>query len=266
MRAILLLLIGWAVFSPARANGDLSLKSISAAQVKPPYFEYYQREAFSNISLSVGFGASAYFGEYGNPLHFRRQNFHLNPHGAVALQYRLTNYISLRGEFSLFRLSSRPLDTEERFFASSPEIGFRTHAVEYYLGIVHDLFPKNQVEFWGRRWNPYVFAGFGQVYFVPTHPETSEQLKYRDGADYEYHQVARLIPVGLGFNFYPHNHISVGFEAGYRFTNTHFLDGAKALDQPARYDKYLFYGVKLTKQFLPARYYYYKRPAPKYKG
>ncbi len=270
MKRAILILVGFIAFLPVKANdGDLTLRTLTAARKKVPYFEYYQRETFSNISLGIGFGPSAYFGEYGNPLHFRRQNYHLNPHGSVELQYRLTNWISVKGEFSLFRLSSRPFGSDAKFFASSPEIGFKTHAVEYYLGIVHDLFPKSHIEFWGRRWNPYAFAGYGQVAFTPRHPETNENLRpvLPDG-EYAYHLVARLIPVGLGINFYPHNHISVGFEAGYRFTTTHFLDGAKVVEQPepARYDKYIFYGVKLTKQFLPARYYYYRKPAPRYKG
>jgi hypothetical protein len=235
-------------------NGEGASGSRAGSRTNP-YFEYYRRASYSNFSFAFGTGLSAYTGDLSSPMHFRRQRYHLNPHGSVNMQYRFTNYISARVEGSLFKLYSEPAP------GTWNDKAFKGNNAEYYLGIVHDLYPKSEVEFYARRWNPYVFAGIGLLHYNPTDPETRESYRPQgNNAGYIYPKVARTIPLGIGINYYPHDHISIGFEAGYRFTNTDYLDDASWEGDPnPKNDGYFMYGSKLTKQLLPRKYNYKKR-------
>jgi hypothetical protein len=252
-----LLLTGLAILNHAVAGtGEgKSLTQQAIRKADPPYLEFYRRASYTNFSFTVGLGLTAYSGELSNPFHFRRQRYHMNPHGSVAAQYRLTNYISARAEGGLFRLYSRAAEGQWDNKA------FRGHNAEYYLAIVHDLFPKSEVEFHARRWNPYVFLGIGMLNYNPTNPETRESYRTQNAdGEWTYPTMARIIPMGIGINYYPHDHISIGFEAGFRPTNTPYLDDTVAENDPnPRNDRYFIYGFRLTKQILPRKYNYNKR-------
>ncbi len=239
----------------AENDGNKAVPLNSSGNKSVPYFELYRRASYSNFSFAVGTGLTAYTGDLSSPIHFSRQRYHLNPHGSVNMQYRITNYISARVEGSVFRLYSEPAP------GTWNDKAFKGNNSEYYVAIVHDLYPKNEVEFHARRWNPYVFVGLGAVLYNPTDPETGESYRPQGNNNgYVYSRTARIIPLGLGINYYPHDHITIGFEMGYRPTSTDYLDDASWEGDPnPKNDGYFIYGFKLSKQILPRKYKYSRR-------
>lgn len=261
---VYLFLLFLLVAAPLKAKGTEGNSSPPSGR-KWAYFEPYLRGSYSRFGLQGGIGFAAYRGELSSYHHWSAQKFHLG-HLSLGASFRVTNYISLRAEASYYQVGSRPV-----YYQNDPRIGredslirpFTSRNGEWHISLVHDLFSKKDVEFHAQRWNPYVFVGIGQTFFNPIDRETKEPLRPQENnGGYHYASIATIFPVGIGINYYLKDYISIGFEVGYRFTQTYFLDDFKdpAVDDRGRelavYDQYLLYGLKLNYQFLPIGYKY----------
>ena len=197
------------------------------SQAQNIYFEGYNNGSGSNISIHAGVGSAILVGDideanvsYGIP----GKAFSLNG----GLSYRLTNYISIRGEANVFQLYS---ETKENAWDHRPSI--KTFGADVSLNLVHNIIPQYKIDQGKARFNAYVFVGIGNTYFVPKDAETGDNLRDENRnqiATGGYAKIAMVTPFGGGIEFYPSSYISIGGEISYRPTSTDFLDDIKPLD------------------------------------
>lgn len=181
-------------------------------QRRSRYTAPYFNKGLSKFSLSVGLGGSAYDGDLAGFLDFEEQDYYIStPNLNLGLQYRYTNWISFRGDFNLFTLSSDDVHADDRAIpsvyrietnssnASLPNFdpnkprwpvsrnadgsvnydrlfandpSFVTYGAEGSIVVQHDLFPKYMIDKRIRRWNLHVFGGVGMAYWEVYDKET----------------------------------------------------------------------------------------------
>jgi hypothetical protein len=108
---------------------------------------------------------------------------------------------------------------------------FRNDIIELTGVALFDLFQHNEPFFKRPQWVPYAFIGLGVIYsnpkarlpssdgngdWVPLRPLRTEGNSYSP--------VNIVIPAGLGVRYKLSQRIDIGFEVGYRYTFTDYLD------------------------------------------
>ncbi len=80
---------------------------------------------------------------------------------------------------------------------------------------------------------PYIFAGVGAFYFKPQteHFGNAQSLAPLMTSGKKYEQIAAAVPVGVGFRYYLSKKIQVGFEVGFRYTSTSYIDDIGGSDK-----------------------------------
>ena len=107
---------------------------------------------------------------------------------------------------------------------------FRNDVIELSGVAMFNLFENNSPFFKRPTWSPYGFIGLGIIYSNPM-----ARTPVQDGAKWialrplhtegrSYSPITLVIPFGVGVSYKLNQRIDLGFELGYRFTFTDYLD------------------------------------------
>ena len=211
----------------------LAISTCMTVQVmaQNPYFESYNNYSGSNFSIHGGVGTAILVGDIDDPkpqYGIPGKAFSAN----LGLSYRLTNWISIRGEANVFQLYS---ETKEGVWDSQGGVNIpsiKTFGTDITLSLIHNIIPQYQIDQGRASFNMYGLVGIGNVIFTPKDAETGENLREvnRNQVAGGYAKLAVVVPVGGGIEFYPSSYLSIGGELTYRYTYTDFLDDIKPLE------------------------------------
>lgn len=214
------------------------------------YFEGYSSYGGSNLSIIGGVGSTLLIGDIDKPsLGYATPGnaFQLNG----GLSYRLTNYISIRGEATIFQLYS---EVNEEAWGFRPAV--KTFGIDGYIALVHNVISQAKIDQGQGSVNAYGLIGVGNAFFVPKNAETESNLREENfnqvGTD-GYSKLALIVPVGFGIEYYFSSFFSIGAEVVYKITNTDFLDDIKPVytqfnnpnNKEEVNDSYYTFGLKL---------------------
>ena len=193
------------------------------------YSQYRKPRLSPNYELGVFTGVSNYQGD------LTKRNVSLN-HTNVAFgiigRYNLTPHLNLRTTIYYGKLSGDDADTDWKYIRDAK---FSTHLLEVGLGGEFNL-----VQFVPRsrhyRFTPYLLFGVNGYYYG------SNLSKFSVG-----------IPYGLGVKFGLNPYWNLGLEVGQRYLFTDYLDGVPNTDGNIYYDKYLFSGLIISRNFYKTK-------------
>lgn len=210
------------------------------------YTHLYRRPRLSPFSVEFGAGSAYYAGDLVKPFNISAQNNLLNLSFALGIRYQVTDFISLRGTLTYFRLKA----TSDRTGTDWEGKSFQSNNLEGALELVHDILPKRWTEEYRTPVNAYVFGGVGLLRFQPRSTETGEKFtKTFFDKPATYNHTTLCFPVGFGINYHFFEDSWIGFEAGYRFTNTDWLDNASFPGYSnLTNDGYYIYGFRASLQ------------------
>lgn len=230
------------------------------------------------FEAGLGGGIMNYSGELTNTIFDYK---HLHPAGAVFVRYNLGQYLSFRGQFAMGSISGNDKDSpDERNRIRN--LDFNSHLFEGSI-----LVDANLMGFHPRghqsMFSPYVFTGISIFNYEPytTHFDPNLDNKeiflrelntegqgsstFTNRPEYMPTQVA--IPLGLGIKYAINSNISIGFEIGFRFTFTDYLDDVgqtypvNALNGEPFYDQNAYldgaYGNKSAQELFADKTYAY---------
>ena len=206
------------------------------------YFEGYSNFSGSNLSITGGIGTTALFGDLAeHSISHQTQGLHAN----VGLSYRLTNYISLRGEGAINRFYlERPGNI--RITGNHPNLS--TISLNSALLVVHDVFSRTSIDRGQRGWNIYVLGGIGAAFYTPKDADTGVLLR-DDQPAINYAKIANTFPVGSGLEFFPASYLGIGIEWQYVKTTTDLLDDVTPqTENNTSKDSYFTVGFKVSYQ------------------
>jgi hypothetical protein len=183
---------------------------------------------YKNSEYGFGLGGANYYGDLNQTQVFNSALYS----GSAFFKHNFNNYISLKAVASYAKIAG-----DDKFNVNSFE-KLRN------LNFQNDIFElSGQAEFnflsyapgdFDRRWTPYLALGLGvfrhnpytyyrgEKYFLK--PFGTEGQNLPAFADRKYNNVVPNLITGLGFKFWMKGAMTMGFEAGYRFTNTDYLD------------------------------------------
>ena len=216
------------------------------------YGKIYQRPRQSPLSVEFGAGSAYYAGDMVKAFSVSSQNNLLNLSFALGIRYQITDFISVRGTFTYFRLKATNdrLDSSGRPVWRNPDgspKGFQSNNIEGAIELVHDILPKTWTETYRSPVNGYLFGGIGFLSFNPRSTQDGQTLQPQNKTAYS--RSALVIPVGFGINYHFFEDSWIGIEAGYRFTNTDYLDDSHVdvFANPVN-DGYYIYGIRASLQ------------------
>jgi hypothetical protein len=184
------------------------------AQVKRNSNLYRNIPAFGVVKLSFGGGMSYYLGDMRAKTNLR----FIEPHLAVALNYRLTERFSIRGEADLYRISGKQ--------AGGPiwynNLSFRSDNPAGYLAIQVDAFKYSDEN----TLKPYIFGGIGVTHINPKAKLENKwynlQPLMTEGVDYN--QNPRISIVGIGMSWKYNDRWGFAIELSNNYANSDYLD------------------------------------------
>ncbi len=236
------------LMGPVTADGQSS----TSRKAKTPntktngFLKPYGHPNQSRFSFFAGAGLGAYSGDICLLSDGRLQHYYFNPGVTAGLNYRITNFISVRWDngYQLLRAKSRA-DTWGDW-------SFRSHMASSTVGFQLNLTSKSSIERNEKRWDGYLFGGAGILFYQTKSSVDAEKFAaFSDILAKPKHPFAAVFPVGIGVSRYWKNQWSVGLECTYRFTTTDLLDGASlTTDTSPRTDDYLTVQVVFTKQLF----------------
>ncbi len=224
------------------AFGSITTKAQDSCSVCKPY----------PWEIGALVGVNQYFGDMHCSEPYASQN---NLMGGLFLRKHINDFFAIRPQVLVGKLAGRDLDNPNGLwdyrrlrFSSTP---FVEAAVlgEYYpfreRRYTCDGFMKKTI-------SPYIFAGIGANYSNPTvyqengasFPVRASDLQAdRDHLDKFGKRIAAVIPVGLGFKYNASKRVTLGAEAGYRFSTSDYLDGISLAGNSGRKDGYFLANV-----------------------
>lgn len=184
------------------------------AQTKRNSNLYRNVPAFGIVKLSFGGGLSYYMGDMRAKTDLR----FIQPHLAIALNYRLTERLSARGEVDLYRISGKQ--------AGGPiwynNLSFRSDNPAGYLALQIDAFRNSDDRFL----KPYLFGGLG---ITGINPKTKYEGKWQSlpplmTEGVSYNRSARIGIIGFGVSWKYDERWSFAAELSDNFANSDYLD------------------------------------------
>lgn len=239
-------MLGLWLVTPACAQNSTPVKAKTPDTKSNSFFKPYSHPNKSRFSWMAGVGVGAYSGDICRLSDGRLQHHYFNPGLSAGLSYQLTNYIAARWDntYQLLRAGSRP-ETWGNW-------SFRSHVWTSTVGVQINLISRTRLERDHMRWDGYLLAGGGILFYQTRLSAEAEQLAASNSLlAKSKHPIAAVFPVGIGGSRYLSNRWSVGLECTYRFTTTDLLDGASLVNDPRpRKDDYLMVRVYVTKQIF----------------
>jgi hypothetical protein len=162
------------------------------------------------------------------------------------VRYHLSNNIKVRGNIFFGFISGDDQNASEGF--KSRGWSFESNLLELSLmGEYHPIGRSRQSEtgLFRNHISPYVALGAGLAFFDPKVTVTKTE---HDGFFPESGASTNSItfPFALGVRADVHEHLSLGFEWGWRFTFNDYLDGVSVNGNPDRNDLYIFMGLNAS--------------------
>ncbi|MCZ6694794.1 MAG: DUF6089 family protein [Bacteroidetes bacterium] len=185
----------------------------------------WQRQ--SKVSVLFGIGSSSYYGE------LKESDFGIDLSGAftAGVSYRYTDYISLRGELTYYRISGADVDNGPESSLANRNLSFEANNFELSAQAVFNLSPEDIGYFEKPIINPIAFIGLG-ITTQSAKAEINGQkfgLRPLQTEGVSYSPIAVVIPFGVGAKFNVGRNINIGIEAGYRYTFTDYLDDVSSV-------------------------------------
>lgn len=174
------------------------------------------------FSLSVGTGASTYFGELNSKHSINDDISQFN----VGIEARLLNRIGARIDAGVFSLSGTDRNAADSSFQKQRNLSFNSRNLHFQFHTIYYLKPY-QGDYY-KRWfiDPFVFTGVGYMKYNPTADLGGETYSLREarteGVDYK--KWVTTIPVGIGAKFKANEFLNINLELSYHFTFTDYLD------------------------------------------
>lgn len=168
--------------------------------------------------ISFGVGTTTYLGDLCESVDCIRAR----PQVSLGYNYRLGGRVSVRGEFSYYRLYS----TDEGGDNFRRNLSFRSGNMELYAAGVVDLFQYNKISDQRQKIRPYGFAGVGLTYINPRAELDGKWygLASRNTEGVNYSQFIPMIPFGIGFTIQLHPVLDLSLEGSYRLTFSDYID------------------------------------------
>tara|TARA_B100001109_G_C18863825_1_gene475636 strand:+ start:1933 stop:2856 length:924 start_codon:yes stop_codon:yes gene_type:complete len=145
-------------------------------------------------------------------------------------RYSFTQNISAKLQVNFARIQGA-----DSLSTSPPRVGrnlsFRTDIIDIMLTGEYAFFVMNDLNRRSRSrvdFSSYAFIGIGALMYYP-HAQYNDKWYYlrplqTEGTENAYDEMAIAVPFGLGANITLNKKFRIGFEAGYRFSFTDYLD------------------------------------------
>ena len=188
--------------------------SICSGQIS----KYYKsRSPFPETTIAFGLGMSSYYGDL--------QSAGLIPHPSLLLEYSRamgTNLVS-KTTISYYRIGASDAKGSEKDLIPR-NLSFQANNVEISTSVEMRLFNAYKEKQF--MINPYVFAGVGISSNNPFTEFKGDKVSLRSlqTEGLRYSNIATVFPMGVGLRIKPLSAAVLILEAGYRFTNTDYLD------------------------------------------
>lgn len=223
-----------------------------------PYLSFGQRWRKKPYELIYGLGFTNFNGDVGAPvskgLYHSHYWFHLSstrPVFCVGGRYFFYDRLSVRLNLMYGWLTAN--DHEKGAAWTGRNLNFRTPIIEtssqIEFSIIKEKRKRNIYYSVRHSYNmfsninipTYVFVGIGGFYFNPKGKYRGDWYSLQPlctegqglpGGGKKYHRIALTIPFGIGFKYKIADYTYLGFEAGYRYTFTDYIDdvGGKYYD------------------------------------
>ncbi len=173
----------------------------------------------------------------------------------VQVNYRLTNYLSLRAGLGYCHTF---VQADQRWEFKIP-YPIRTHIADAHILVVHDLTSRHKIQRSSRWINPYFTAGYGGFYYSPYNLFSGRDIRSerRQNGEKVFPTLANQFLLGMGIELYVNSCFSVGGEWLYRYTNTDYLDAVNPIDYQTRsqsFDHFFTFGVRLQYTFRATKF------------
>lgn len=186
---------------------------------------FAQPNAISHeAEIGISFGSAHYFGDM-NRSRLNRPK----PAAGIFFRKQFGSYVALRASVHGARLGyADKYNTTP--FERQRNLSFNTDIAEFALQGDFNFFKylPGSPEY---RFTPYVTFGVGAFSYDPTAFIPGGQDPFYDlnrhmteGQAKPYAQSAICFPIGMGVKYNFFRNLNIGFEVGYRFTNTDYLD------------------------------------------
>jgi Domain of unknown function (DUF6089) len=183
---------------------------------------------YKNTELGFGAGGANYYGDLNQSQGFASVQYS----GSAFFKHNFNNYISLKAVASYGKIAANDKNNKNSF-EKARNLNFQNDIFEI-SGQSEFNFLSYQPGDFDHRWTPYLTLGFGLLRHNPytyynnakyfLQPLGTEGQNTTAFADRKYSNFVPNLITGLGFKFWMKGAMTMGFEAGYRFTNTDYLD------------------------------------------
>lgn len=174
------------------------------------YFLHHEK-----IYLLGNLGLSNYYGDLTDKI----TAFQMKPSFGLGFVFNFNSRISSKTEFNYVKIFCDD-------YIENRSLDFRSNNQEVYTSLLYNLIPYNKHFSHRRLLIPYVFGGVG---FVKYNPQGLLDGKWYDLRSHQtegisYGNYALTLPLGAGFKIKFSRPLFFMAEAGYRFTNSDYLD------------------------------------------
>ncbi len=202
--------------------------------------------------LGISFGTShsltdieqnKYF-DITNQLDYQINNF--NYAAGAFTRYQSLNWFGFKGGINYAKVSgssfkdnieSELIDDLELDFDNI--LDFENDLFEFYLNLeYHSILLQDRAS------DLYVFAGIAVFFNDISLTKDGGQPFYHDDLAEDYGLVQPAFPLGFGYSYTTDNGVNIGYEAGWRYTLFHHLDGVDFRDE--RPDTYFFNTISIS--------------------
>ncbi len=199
-------------------------------------------------------GMSGYLGDLNKSDWLTREP---QPAWGVLSRYNFSERLALRLSFLQGQLSGRDSHYEDRAFrnfTTQASLNELSAQVEWHFWSLSHPSLKSRFK---PSFSPYLLTGFGMIHTV-SKPDMDNMLEEKpyivEGILKDKQAPSRflngIVPLGLGLKYHFAYQWTLGIEATFRFAFSDYLDGISHAANPAKNDRYQFWGVLLTYRFL----------------
>lgn len=213
------------------------------------------QQAKSQEQIEIGgfVGLSGYLGDLNKSDWISRE-----PKAGVGglIRYNVSDYLALRASLLFGKLSGRDSHFADRAFRNfsteSPVSEISVQSEWHILPLIQPRLPR----YFKVTFSPFVFVGLGLAHTRPVADMENmivAKPEFVKGAEIDrqtvYSSYHSTIPFGMGVKYRPHLQWTLTLEAGFRWTFSDYLDGISYAANPAKTDRYQFWGLTVAYRF-----------------